>query len=156
MKIFITLGTTPFDGLIQYCDENIDHSKYTIKAQISNQALYHAKHFESFEYTNDIQGYYDWADVVISHAGAGSFYKLMEHKKKVIFVPNVTLKDNHQDDLCRYAEMNNFAFVLNDYANLNVLLEKMISYEFNIYQKEENKIAEYIIGLINEEIRIRE
>lgn len=148
MKIFITVGTTPFDTLIKYCDECISSSEYTIKAQVSDLCLYQVKKFEVFEYTDKIQKYYDWADVVISHAGAGSFYKLMEQGKKVIFVPNTELKDNHQHDICKFAEDNNYAFVLHNYNDLNELLGKIGSYYFTKYIKEKNEISEYILTVI--------
>ena len=148
MNIFITVGTTPFDTLIKYCDEFISPSEYTIKGQVSHLCLYQVKNFEVFEYTDEIQKYYDWADIIISHAGAGSFYKLMEQGKKVIFVPNKELKDGHQNDICKFAEDNNYAFVLHNYNDLNELLGNISSYNFTKYIKGKNEISEYILTVI--------
>jgi len=148
MNIFITVGTTPFDKLMHFCDENIDTSNNIVKAQISNLAKYTPSKFESFAYTNAIKEHYEWADVIISHAGSGTLFQLLEMNKKTIFVPNNIHKDAHQNDLCRFVVDNNHAFVLNDYAELNALIEDIENYEFNTYNKETNGIAKYIVELI--------
>ena len=148
MKVFITVGTTPFDDLMQYCDENIDHDRFKLQAQVSDYATYDIHNYKSFLYTDNIQSYYDWADVIISHAGAGSFYQLMEQKKNVVFVPNSNLKDKHQNDLCKYAEINNYAFVLRKYTDLTELLDKINTHLFTEYKKDENQISKYILEII--------
>lgn len=148
MNIFITVGTTPFDKLMRYCDKNIDTKKYNIKAQISNLAKYIPSNFESFAYTNEIKELYDWADVIIAHAGSGTLFQLLEMNKKTIFVPNNIHKDAHQNDLCRFVLEKNFAFVLNDYSKLNQLLEGIDGYTFNIYKKEANNIAKFILEVL--------
>jgi len=148
MNIFITVGTTPFDKLIHYCDEHIDIKKHSVKAQISNLAKYEPTNFESFAYTNEIKELYEWADVIIAHAGSGTLFKLLELKKKAIFVPNNIHKDAHQNDLCRFVDEHNYAFVLNDYNDLNQLLQRSENYVFTEYHKEKSDIAEYILEII--------
>jgi len=148
MNIFITVGTTPFDQLIEMCDKRLSSNDYIIKAQISNSAKYIPNSFDSFAYDKNISEHYKWADIIISHAGAGTFYQLMEMGKKVILIPNGQLKDDHQNDICTYAKNNNFAYVLNNMEDLEDLLEKISIHKFNTYQKDENKISNYIYNLI--------
>ena len=148
VNIFITVGTTPFDELIQACDEKLDPQKYAVKAQISDTAKYIPKSFESFAYDPDIQVHYEWADVIISHAGAGTFYQLMEMGKKVIFVPNQTLKDSHQNDICTYALKHNYAFVLNDVTALEMFLAKIQDHHFIPYEKDTDEISQTIYHII--------
>ncbi len=134
-SIFITVGTTPFDELIQFCDEHIDTSKFKVFAQISSASIYKPKYIEFIDFTNNIQDLYRDADIIISHAGAGSVYNLLELNKKVIFVPNFTMKDNHQEDICRFIKDNNYATVINvrDNIDLNKLLLSITTKTFNKY-----------------------
>lgn len=148
MNIFITVGTTPFDKLISFCDESLDVKNNVVKAQVSNLAKYIPYNFESFAYTSEIKELYEWADVIISHAGSGTLFQLLEQTKKTIFVPNNIHKDKHQNDLCKFVMSNNFAFVLNEYSELDMLLENIKSHKFNIYHKEKNSIAQFIVGII--------
>lgn len=148
MNIFITVGTTPFDDLIKACDEKLDSYGYTIKAQISNSAKYIPTSFDSFSYDKNIIEHYEWADIVIAHAGAGTFYQLMEMGKKTILIPNQELKDNHQNDICNYAQNNNYAYVLNEIKDIKTIIKKIQVHEFNTYKKDENKISQYIYDLI--------
>ena len=148
MNIFITVGTTPFDDLIKACDTRLDLSRYTIKAQISNHAKYTPSSFDSFAYDKNIMEHYDWADIIIAHAGAGTFYQLMEMKKKVLLIPNENLKDSHQNDICNFAQKNNYAYVLHDIKNLESILEKIEQHEFTNYEKDKNKISQSIYNII--------
>ena len=121
---------------------------YTIKAQISNLAKYTPSSFTSFSYDKNITEHYEWADVVISHAGAGTFYQLMEMGKKVILIPNNTLKDGHQNDICNYANNNNYAYILHDFEEIENILKQIKVHTFDTYNKEKSQIAQYIYDLI--------
>lgn len=148
MNIFITVGTTPFDKLIATCEKRLEVYNYTIKAQISNTAKYIPTSFDSFAYDKNIIKHYEWADIIIAHAGAGTFYQLMEMGKKVILIPNEQLKDGHHNDICNYANNNNYAYVLNDIENLENILKKIQVHQFEKYEKNENEISKYIYNLI--------
>lgn len=148
MKIFITVGTTPFDKLIKYCDQHIDSSAHEVRAQISNLAIYKPASFEYFEYTREVVKLYEWADVVIAHAGSGTLFQLIEMGKKCIFVPNNIHKDNHQNDLCRFVADNDYAYVLNDYEQLCNQLRDINSHQFNRYQKQQSDIAGFITKIL--------
>jgi len=56
--------------------------------------------FESFyRYKSGILDDIEWADLVISHAGAGTTLEVLESGKKLISVVNDSLMHNHQDEL---------------------------------------------------------
>lgn len=152
-KILITVGTTPFNELIEFCDKNIDTSLFEIKAQISPYASYIPENFEHFDYIDNFESVYLESDLIISHAGAGSVYKLLELKKNVIFVPNHTMKDGHQDDICRFIEDNLYAniFRLNtSKTEINELILNTIDETFNIYLNDfNNSLVQTIYKLIN-------
>lgn len=135
IKVFVTVGTTPFDDLIKYLDDQ-DWNGVEIIAQISEKATFKPKNIEWFEFCDNIDFYYKNYNVIISHAGAGSVYKLLELNKKCIFVPNTSMKDNHQEDICRFLSENNFAEILrlkNKEQKTKELIEKTVKTEFNSY-----------------------
>lgn len=132
MKIFVTVGTTPFDSLIKHIDSNIINN-YEIIAQIST-GKYKPQHMEFFDYTSEIEKYYNWADIVVTHAGAGSVYKLLEKNKNIIVIPNLDRVDKHQLELAKYVEINNYAQVfynLKDFKlNFNIKKNHYVKEKF--------------------------
>jgi len=107
--VFVTVGTTLFDELIQALDQEdvydvLFSQGYTdILFQIG-RGLYEPKgtsllrkSFYRFnpEYKQDIEK----ASLVISHAGAGSIMDALMQQKPLLVVPNENLMDNHQVEL---------------------------------------------------------
>ena len=135
INVFITVGTTPFDELIKFCDNNIDTTKFKVLAQTSNHSRYIANNITTIEFTDNIDKLYKSADIIISHAGAGSVYKILERNKKAIFVPNFTMKDNHQDDICRFVKDNHYALTLDirETMDLNTILFSITKKTFTRY-----------------------
>ena len=83
MKIFVTVGTTKFDSLIKYIDKNIKNENFQIEMQIAD-GYYKPINYKYFSFTSDIENLYLDSDVVITHAGAGSIYHLLELRKRII------------------------------------------------------------------------
>lgn len=108
MRILVTVGTTSFDTLMRHCDESL--KGYDLRFQIAG-GRYHPKNGSYLRF-GDIAPLYAWADLVITHAGAGSVYTLLEQGKRLIVVPNLERRDPHQQELARYIEVNRFAHVL--------------------------------------------
>ncbi len=137
-KIFITVGTTEFDILIKAIDTIfVNQSKYFFTAQISSSANYKPSNIEFFEFSSDIERYIDEADFIITHAGAGSVYSMLEKGKKLIVVPNLSRIDHHQIELANYVNKNNFAIACNKLDELPSLIESLKNQEFRSYQKED-------------------
>ena len=103
MKIFVTVGTTKFDGLIEYIDNNFDSKKYEVFFQIAD-GKYIPKNFPYVRFVSNIKNFFLKCDIVITHAGAGSIYELLELNKKIIIVPNLERKDKHQLDIALFME----------------------------------------------------
>lgn len=142
MKIFVTVGTTPFNSLMKYIDENIkDHE---IVYQISD-GEYIPKNGKALKFVKEIESYYNWADIVITHAGAGSVYKLLEMEKKIIVVPNLERLDNHQEELADFVEKNNYAFKAMKINEIERLLEKIKDNNFSKYMKKSFFVVEEIL-----------
>lgn len=135
MKVLVTLGTTRFDELLSAIDK-LDIDK---QVELTVQGLGIADYaFSSkFEFSSDIQTWYEWADVIVTHAGAGSIYNLLEQGKKIIVVPNTFRKDKHQLDIAKYVEENDYGLVCYDLFSIGSCIEEASKRLIKPYTKTE-------------------
>jgi beta-1,4-N-acetylglucosaminyltransferase len=136
VNFFVTVGTTPFDGLIINLDEFSKKNKSFNFIFQKSQGKYTPTFGESFNFSNEIEKYYIDADIVITHAGAGSIYRLLELNKKVIIVPNFERIDKHQSDIALFMEKNQHALVLWDYENLENTILESLHFSPRLYEKD--------------------
>lgn len=117
--VFVTVGTTKFDELVQGVDslefltalQEKGYSKLVIQKGNGNYCPHvvvplgqtHAKtqgiEIEYFEYTPSLGDLISSAALVISHAGSGSIFETLTVGKPLVVVPNPRLMDNHQVEL---------------------------------------------------------
>lgn len=136
-QVFVTVGTTKFTKLIQTIatpqiinilnklgytfvqlqtgvdpkdianesrlEQYVDNSSIVINAT-NTLTLKYDKYFEDF--TQEIEK----ADLVISHAGAGSCLDVLRHKKPLIMVVNEDLMDNHQAELAGQLQDDGYVY----------------------------------------------
>uniref|UniRef100_H2ZD32 UDP-N-acetylglucosamine transferase subunit ALG13 n=1 Tax=Ciona savignyi TaxID=51511 RepID=H2ZD32_CIOSA len=113
MSVFVTVGTTSFDELVetitsrplQKALQRRGYNKVTIQYGRGN---YEVKDVSSadysvqgFRYKDSIAGDIANADLVISHAGAGSCLEVLGAGKALLVVVNEKLMDNHQIELAK-------------------------------------------------------
>lgn len=144
MKIFVTVGTTPFEKLIREASL-IDSAEIILQVAESN---FQSQNCKIIKFTKNINDYYMWADVVICHAGAGTIYKLLEMNKLIIVVPNLDRIDQHQNEIANFVELNNYGIIVRDVKTLNEGLLKINTFKKNKYEKEEFFLIKKIIDLI--------
>lgn len=106
MKIFATVGSTRYDSLFFEIEKALTEEDDAI-FQIAD-GEYKNPSVTTFEFVSDIHKYYEQADLVITHAGAGSVYNLLEMGKKIIVVQNTERLDPHQQDLVRFVDTNGY------------------------------------------------
>ncbi|KAK1929926.1 UDP-N-acetylglucosamine transferase subunit ALG13 [Phytophthora citrophthora] len=110
MNAFVTVGTTKFDALVRALDTDACLSALTARGFTSlRMQIGHGEHqprasFPGLElsfYRHDPKYKSDVAraDLIISHAGAGSIMDSLALKKKLVVVVNTALMDNHQTEL---------------------------------------------------------
>ena len=135
MNVFVTVGTTRFNALVQACDQLAATSENEFVVQHANPglALSHARGQVFFD---DVAERYANAEVVITHAGAGSIFGLLEMGKVIIVVPNFERIDKHQSDIARYVEENQYALVCWALDELAATLHKTASFVPAHYAKE--------------------
>lgn len=119
MKIFVTVGTTPFDSLAQYADTQLLAAlEFRLSKSLTDQieitiqyadGTYTPQQHESFRYVADFSERVKSADLIVCHAGAGTVYPLLRAGQSFIAVPNLERADPHQKDLAAYLQHNGYA-----------------------------------------------
>lgn len=103
MKVFVTVGSMlPFDRLVQAMDDWAkEHPEISVAAQIGKSKLRPAN-MEWFPIV-DSSVYLDHflsSDVIVAHAGMGTFITALEHQKPLVMLPRrvelLECTSNHQ------------------------------------------------------------
>lgn len=138
MKILVTVGTTPFNSLIEsvLTSNYVNRSSFDWTLQIGkmdhNTPLYRALLESGHElidfYDVDSHTYFNNFDLIVSHAGSGSVFTALRLEKKLLVVPNLERSDHHQSDLADWLSLQNYCAVSNidnfDSALLRVVNSK--------------------------------
>lgn len=146
MNIFVTVGTTKFDSLIETVDLISFLNEHEVTYQISN-GNYHPKNGIFFKFTEDLNQIIDSSDLIITHAGAGSIYSLLESGKKLIVAPNLERVDKHQLEIAQYCFEKNYCSVAFELSDLSNLIELSQSKVFAKYVKDEFFLTSHIAAL---------
>lgn len=136
MKIFVTVGTTSFDSMVKALDSYFaENPEYEVIYQISD-GKYIPKSGHYFKRVDNINDYYSDAHVIITHAGAGTIYKLLEMSKKIIAIPNFERIDKHQVDISSYMEANNYLLVCWDISKISLIFDEVKNFSPEPYKKD--------------------
>ena len=149
MKILVTVGTTRFDGLIEHLDTHASDIDGQFTMQIADGS-YCPVNIPWFRFSENIDPYYRDADLVITHGGAGSVYRLLELGKPIIVVPNLERNDNHQEDLANYMARRNHALVVRDFELLMDTIRRCPEHQFEPYSVEPFSAADEILSFVLE------
>ncbi|KAM6198223.1 UDP-N-acetylglucosamine transferase subunit ALG13-like isoform 1-T1 [Sarcoramphus papa] len=145
-SVFVTVGTTSFDDLIAtVCSpaalqvlQSRGYQKLVL--QVGRGALKPALHsspamaVEAFRFKDSLGEDLRRADLVISHAGAGSCLEALEKQKPLIVVTNEKLMNNHQLELAKQLHRDGHVLCCNCRAHVFRLKEE---------QCKPNKVVEF-------------
>lgn len=135
MKIFVTVGSTRFCSLVEAVDRYLSNDLYNVTIQLAD-GLYKPQNHRYITFTEDVERYYDEADLVITHAGAGTVFRLLELNKKVVVVPNFERIDDHQSDIADYMSLNGFTGVCHDLSKIEESVIETNTKSLNTYSNE--------------------
>ena len=96
--IFVTVGSTDFDALIQAADRLAPTLDAEGVMQIGH-GTYNPVHWPHFRFAPSLDSYYDAANLVIAHGGLGTTIEVLTRGLPLVSVSNPDRYDNHQDDL---------------------------------------------------------
>lgn len=134
MNIFVTVGHTHYDSLFRSIDQYLSPEQYLVTNQIADGA-YSPKQHEFFRFVDSTSELIDQADIVVTHAGAGSVFNLLEAGKKVVVVPNFERVDKHQEDLASFVENNKYGCVCWDLSQIEKCIVTAKTNDFNMYKR---------------------
>ncbi|XP_065573669.1 UDP-N-acetylglucosamine transferase subunit ALG13-like [Artemia franciscana] len=140
--VFVTVGTTKFDKLIQVV-ESEEFKKVLKEEKISKIIIQYGRgkkpnlansselEVETYSLKEDITDDFRCSDLVISHAGAGSCLEALEWKKRLIIVVNNQLMGNHQMELAKKLQANHNALCCTP-NTLTEALKSASSFKFRV------------------------
>uniref|UniRef100_A0A3Q0RQW9 UDP-N-acetylglucosamine transferase subunit ALG13 n=1 Tax=Amphilophus citrinellus TaxID=61819 RepID=A0A3Q0RQW9_AMPCI len=108
--VFATVGTTSFDELIESALKARGYERLVL--QVGRGSVFPAAAscphitLEAFRFKDSIAEDIKQADLVISHAGAGSCLEALGAGKPLLVVVNDKLMDNHQLELAKQLHMD--------------------------------------------------
>jgi len=110
-RVFVTVGTTSFDALIAATTtpefasalEKLGFDELRLQVGRGNEPAVRDR-TTWFRFAPTITDEMRAADVVISHAGAGSVLEALELGKRLVVCVNEKLMDNHQAELAKALE----------------------------------------------------
>jgi len=115
----VTTGTTRFLGLLEAADAlAASNSDWQFRFQ-TGPTDFVPSTGDHFEFSHAIEEEYDRADLVISHAGAGTLFKLATLGKPSITVPNLERADHHQLELAEYFQGQGYCLLASTPADLS-------------------------------------
>jgi len=96
--IFVSVGTTDFDALIQAMDDLGLCLSEKIVIQIG-RSKYIPQHCEHFRFAPSLAPYYERASLVVSHGGLGITTEVLERGLPLIAVEDPNQPDRHQREI---------------------------------------------------------
>lgn len=158
--IFVTVGSTKFDKLInrvlspEFLHKIHQSGFKKLIVQAGNSIVPNLAstdlQIEIYKYKNDISLDAQSANLVISHAGAGTCLEMLRLKKRLLIVVNDCLMDNHQTELAEQLEQDGFAIVAsvdNLEDKFDLIRGKHI--QFKKFPKQTYKFEEIIDARLN-------
>jgi beta-1,4-N-acetylglucosaminyltransferase len=134
-SILITVGTTAFNSMVKSANEQLQ-GKYNLTFQIAD-GDYFPQEGEVFRFSDNLEDFYTRADLVITHGGAGSVYRLLELGIKIVIVPNLERVDKHQLEICQYMQEHNHACVCEYLSELSDSVENAFNTHYTAYHSDE-------------------
>ncbi|CAF1152977.1 unnamed protein product [Adineta steineri] len=143
---FITVGTTQFDLLIETIihDSNVLETlinclhidKIILQTGNSQMPSYDnlSIPIEHYQYKDSIDNDIQQADIVISHAGAGTILQTLEAHKPLLVVVNEKLMNNHQLEIANEMEQQGYLYHCTC-STIAKTLEKYVNHKFRQYEK---------------------
>jgi len=96
--VFVTVGSTDFDPLVRATDEAAPSLPLPVVIQIGI-GRYEPRNAEWFRLAPSLEPYYERAEIVVSHGGAGTILEVLRRGMRLVSADNPDRPDQHQKDM---------------------------------------------------------
>jgi len=141
--IFVAVGTTDFDALVQAMDRLCPALEEEVVMQIGH-GRYEPQHAQFFRFAPSLGPYYESSSLVVAHGGLGITMEVLEQSKPLVSVSNTDRYDRHQDDLLGTLEAEGYLLWCRELGQLPETVKQAQKTIFKRYVKPECRIAEVI------------
>ena len=130
--IFVTVGTTRFDPLIEAVTR-ADSLQWMKRNGYTHLVIQYGKGREpsipngaplavrTYSFQPSLEQDMREADMIVSHAGAGTVMEALQYQKRMVVVINTALMDNHQTELAHAMAKRGHLFVVDNPSDLGDL-----------------------------------
>ena len=145
----MTVGTGSFDVLILKTAELFcSKPQFEVVYQVGNSKTNFNMSVNSF--LDNFDDVVDTSDLVVTHAGAGTVFSLLEKKKLFIVVPNQQRADKHQLDIAHWLYENDYCEVCFNIDEFDLALSNAVTrrHSYRNYNVEKFAIASFMEEII--------
>lgn len=121
--IFVAVGTTGFDRLVQAMDELSRSLPEKVVIQIGG-GRYEPRYCEYFRLAPSLTPYYEQASVVISHGGVGITTEVLSHGRPLVGVEDQDQPERHQREILQALEQEGYLVWCQDLEQLPHAIEQ--------------------------------
>ncbi|MCD6434166.1 MAG: beta-1,4-galactosyltransferase [Candidatus Diapherotrites archaeon] len=156
LKVFVTLGTHPqqFNRLINEIEKLAEKNIANFFVQYGNSKKPKQRknlNAKKFLLGQEYENAFKRADVIVSHAGAGSIIAALEFKKPLIIIPRLKKfaehTDDHQIDLAYALDKRGKAIAILNEKELEKALKKAAKFKPSV-EREREKLTKAISELL--------
>lgn len=140
--IFVTVGTTEFDALVQAADQ-LAAAGAQVVVQIGH-GLVEPVHAQWFRFAPSLDAYYEAAEVVVTHGGLGTVSEALGRGLPLVGVANPDRYDRHQEQILQAMESAGHLVWCRDLAELAKAVERAVRSELIPYQPPPSRIGAVI------------
>ena len=146
--IFVSVGTTGFDELIQKVDCLATYTGHEFIAQIG-PGDYEPQHCEFFRYKPSVERYYHQADVIVSHGGLATVTEVLRLGKPLVSVEDHKQPDRHQQEILSIWAEQHFLLWCKDLNKLETCINHARTVPFESYTPPECHIQDIVTQFID-------
>lgn len=140
--IFVTVGTTEFDALVQAADQ-LAAAGHDVVIQIG-KGLVEPVHAQWFRFAPSLDACYEAADVVVTHGGLGTVSEVLQRRVPLVGVSNPDRYDRHQDQILQAMETAGHLVWCRDLADLPQAIQQARQRQLTPYVQPASRIGAVI------------
>lgn len=142
--IFVTVGTTEFDDLVNAMDELAPQLKKPVIIQVGHGHARPRHAAKWFDFAPSLDEYMRTAELIVSHGGLGSLTEAIRARRRVVGISNHNRYDLHQDEILKHFESQKFLIWCRSLDQLGAAIASAFEIEFVPYAEAECTLNEVI------------